>query len=165
MKVRFRWFPWGIPCVAAALLAGGCSSSGSKKSAEPAVPVGFHYDQPKAKTNPNVVEETGSYYVTRYKKSEMVRVDADHVRPLVLSSRVALRIYREDETYYYIRTEKFTPEEIETAKKEREEKKKEKEEQKGEPKEAKGSEQTGPILTEHDFDSIVPERGSGPCAS
>src|SRR5689334_20283320 len=123
MMIRFRWLPWGLPLLAAALLAGGCSSSNAKKDAAPAVPVGFHYDPPKAKTNPNVVEETDSYYVTRYKKTEMVRVDAEHVRPVVLSNRVALRIYKEDDNYYYIRTEKFTAEEIEAAKKKKEEKK------------------------------------------
>ncbi len=155
---RFRWIVWGIPC--AVLLGVGCSSSASKKDADPAVPVGFHYEQPKAKTNPNVVEETDSYYVTRYKKTEMVRVDDKHVRPIVLSSRVSLPIYKEDDAYYYIRTEKFSPEEIDVARKEQEKKKEERDALRKEKQRAKEGDVSGPVLTERDFDTIAPARGS-----
>src|SRR5690348_10526862 len=102
MMVPIRRLSWAL--LAAAVAAVGCSSSApsapKKQDEPPAVPVGFHYDQPKSKTDPNIVEETDSYYVRRYKKTEMVKVDDKHVRPLVLSGRMKLPIYREDDTYY-----------------------------------------------------------------
>ncbi|MGH9443061.1 MAG: FG-GAP repeat domain-containing protein, partial [Thermoanaerobaculia bacterium] len=159
MKGRFGWFLGGIPVLAAVLAAAGCSSSSPAPKAEaaPAVPVGFQYEQPKAKTDPDVVEETDTYYVRRYKKSDMVRVDATHVRPPFFSEKLKLPIYREDANYYYIRTEKYSPEEIEAARKEREEKDKEKEQARE--KAAKGaSVEAGAVLTDADFDSIVPAR-------
>ena len=157
MRVRFRGIPWAVSLWAAVLVAAGCSSSAPKSDA-PAVPVGFHYDQPKSKTDPDVVEETDTYYVRRYKKSEMVLVDPTHVRPLILTSdRLKLPIYRQDDTYYYIRTEKFTPEEIEAARKEREQQEKEKAEARAKKQAEKDP---GPPLTAADFDTIVPERGT-----
>src|SRR5260221_5789339 len=149
MKVPFRLFLWSACGLAAALLAGGCSSSAPKKEQAAELPVGFHYDQPKAKTDPNIVEETDGYYVRRYKKSEMERVDAKHVRTLILS-RVSLPIYREDENYYYVRTEKYSPEELKAATEEHEQKLKEKEERKKQRQRAKEGD-TGPVLTERDF--------------
>jgi hypothetical protein len=158
MKVATRWL-LGSLCGLAAL-AVGCSSS-AKKEPEPTLPVGFHYDQPKSKTNPDVVEETDAYYVTRYEKSKMIRVDDKHVRPLVLGNRVALPIYREDEKYYYIRTEKYTPEEIAAKKKERDEKTAELRATRKKAMEGSQEEKdSGPALTEKDFDSLAPERGA-----
>lgn len=158
MRVRFWRFPRAVSLLGAVLWIGACSSSAPRPDA-PAVPVGFHYDQPKSKTDPDVVEETDSYYVRRYKKSEMILVDPTHVRPLILSSdRLKLPIYRQDDKYYYIRTEKFTAEEIEAARKERESKEKEKTEARAK-KEAEKD--PGPQLSEADFDTIVPPRGTG----
>ncbi len=151
MKVRFWRFPWAVVISGAVLLIGACSSS--PKQDAPAVPVGFHYVQPKSKTDPDVVEETDSYYIRRYKKSEMIRIGANRVRPVRLGEKASLPIYREDDTYYYIRTEKWSPEEIDAARKERDEKQKEK-------VAAKPPEESGPALKPEDFESIVPTRGN-----
>ncbi len=81
------------------------------------VPVGVSYNPPVAKTNPRVVEETPAYYVEKYNKSELIRVDDSHVK--FPYAPVTLLIYREDADAYYIRTEKVTPEEMRSVAKER----------------------------------------------
>ncbi|HET7451921.1 MAG TPA: VCBS repeat-containing protein [Thermoanaerobaculia bacterium] len=65
------------------------------------------------KTNPDVVEETSSYYVQRYKKSDMVKVDETHVRLPYMKATMPL--VREDADYYYIRVEKVSAEEMKAA--------------------------------------------------
>ena len=159
MKVPF-WRLLGCSAgLTGVLLAGGCSSSAPKKQEKPELPVGFHYDQPASKTDPNVVEETDSYYIRRYKKSEMVRVGENHIRPPVLTSKVALPIYREDANYYYIRTEKFTPEEIAAAKAAREKSNEQFLEERKKRQRAREGDTT-PELTEKDFETLTPARGA-----
>jgi hypothetical protein len=63
--------------------------------------------------NPEVVEDTPTYYVQRYKKADMVRVDETHVRLPFM--RMATTIYREDADYYYVLFEKRSKEEIDAS--------------------------------------------------
>lgn len=146
--------------VAFALALAACSSSNTPAAQQkPAVPLGYKYVQPVAKTNPRVVEETDAYFVERYKKSELIRVDAEHVRFPIASP--ALRIYREDADYIYIRTEKLTPEEVKSqqehvaVEKERERKRREA----GLPATAEAAPAEG--LAPADFASLEPKRSSG----
>lgn len=118
---------WAEVCGAIALTvaAVSCSSSASKPSAASApapasapkpgaeVPAGVVHETPVAKINPDVVEETPAYYVQRYKKSDMVRVDETHIRPPYMAA--VAQIYREDADYYYVLTEKVSPEEVKAA--------------------------------------------------
>ena len=97
------------PAAAAVKPAASAPSSASQAPAQSA-----------AKTNPDVVEETSTYYVQRYKKSDMVRVDDTHVRLPFMNVPVLLA--REDADYYYVRVEKTTPEEMNAAAAERREK-------------------------------------------
>jgi hypothetical protein len=114
-----RSLVWAL--AGALLAAGGCASS-SKPAGKAEVPAGYNasdetgvapghrYDQPMAKTNPNVVEETDTYYITRYKKSDVIRVDDTHFRLPVMG--IPFKIYKQDAEYFYTRTEKYSPEEI-----------------------------------------------------
>jgi len=118
-----RWAEIG-GALALAFAAASCSSSSSTSPAsssapaaktKPAaeVPEGVVHETPVAKLNPDVVEETPTYYVQRYKKEDMVRVDETHIRPPFMAAVVT--IYREDADYYYVRTEKLSPEEVRAA--------------------------------------------------
>jgi FG-GAP-like repeat len=93
--------------------AAACSSPGPApaKESKPEIPVGYQYNVPEAKKNPRVVEETSTYFVERFEKNELVKVDEKHVRLPIMASPVPL--YREDDEYYYVRTEKLSPEEQE----------------------------------------------------
>jgi hypothetical protein len=117
---------WAEICgaLALALAAASCSSSSSPSSAsapppaakakpEAGVPAGVVHEPPVSTVNPDVVEETPTYYVQRYKKADMVRVDEAHIRPPFMA--ISVPIYREDADYYYVRTEKLTPEEVQAA--------------------------------------------------
>jgi hypothetical protein len=106
--------------LAAALLASAlginaCSSSPKPAEKTAETPTGYTPPAPAVKTNPRVVEETATYIMERWSKSELIRVDQDHVR-LPISS-IPVKFDHEDENYYYIRTEKYSPEELEARRK------------------------------------------------
>jgi len=121
-------FAWAAAALAA---LSACSSSSTKPApssgstaAAPAAPApapaGYPYAPPAAKTNPDVVEETPSYYVQRYKKGDMVKVDDTHVRLPFMN--VPVLLVREDADYYYVRVEKKTSQEMNAVAAERREK-------------------------------------------
>jgi len=133
--MQHRVSRWAAVVWAAGTLAAvsACSSSSTKPASSsaappaakpaappPAAPAGYSHDQPAAKTNPDVVEETPTYYIQRYKKSEMVRVDETHVRLPFMN--IPALLAREDADYYYVRVEKTTPEEMNAAAAQRREK-------------------------------------------
>ncbi|HET9794901.1 MAG TPA: VCBS repeat-containing protein, partial [Thermoanaerobaculia bacterium] len=127
----------------------------AQTAAPPPSPAGVVHEQPLAKTNPDVVEETPAYSVQRFKKSDMVRVDEHRIRyPF---TTIPMAIYREDADYYYVRTEKVTPEEMNSARAERREKATEGEAQKLAELEAQAK--TNPLLvTPEQFDTLLPPR-------
>ena len=61
------------------------------------------------RVNPYVVEETDTYTIQRYPKSEYIRLDDRHIKHPILASRV--EFFREDENYYYVSTPKQLSEE------------------------------------------------------
>lgn len=115
---------WAEICgvFALALAAASCSSSSSSPSSPEARAPKAKAESPKpvaapeAKAtvaHPDVVEDTPAYYVQRYKKTDMVRVDETHIRPPFLAAVVP--IYREDADYFYVRNEKLSVEEVKAA--------------------------------------------------
>jgi hypothetical protein len=148
----------------AAALGAACTSSAPAKKTE-APPALKH--APAAKTDPNVIEETDVYFITRYKKSEMIKVDDYHIRTPVL--RVPLRFFKEDAEYYYVRTEKYSREELQAAAAERAKAEKAeaaaKVERQAEAAIAREPEHKAEFLaippaTPSDFDAVVPARAS-----
>ncbi len=92
-----------------------CSSSAGK----PAAPAPASVEAQTApstppavsRTNPNVVEETETYYIERLPKSIYIKVDDRHVRNPIVTTPV--EFFKEDEEYYYISVAKLLPEEKE----------------------------------------------------
>jgi VCBS repeat protein len=91
----------------ASAFAGACSSTTS--SPAPAGPAPTPTPSALTRINPYVVEETDTYTIQRYPKSEYLRVDDRHIRhPLVKST---VEFFREDDLYYYVSVPKILPEE------------------------------------------------------
>jgi len=90
---------------AALAAAAGCSSSGKPAAAAPPPT-----PTPSVRRiNPNVVEETDTYFIERYPKKGYIRVDDRHFRhPLVGQPA---EFFKEDDEYFYVKTEKVIPEE------------------------------------------------------
>jgi hypothetical protein len=85
--------------------AAACSSPG-KPSAAAAPPA----PTPSiGRTNPYVIEETATYIIERYPKEGYVRVDDHHFRNPIIGP--ASEFFKEDEKYYYVKTDKVVPEE------------------------------------------------------
>src|SRR5450830_230716 len=139
------------------LACAACTSSKASPPAQADVPVGYRYNVPEAKKNPRVVEETDTYFIERYKKSELIRVDETHVRLPIMATGVPL--YREDTDYYYLRTEKLSPEE--QASRDAEARKKLAESQRV-PRPPAHPTAPGPAILEADFASLsAPRAASG----
>jgi hypothetical protein len=105
------------------LLAAAACTSTPSSSTRPAAPPPASPGPAAAggslsRVNPNIVEETETYYVERLPKAEYVRIDERHVRhPLVAK---AIEFFKEDDSYYYIQIEKVLPEEAEAKRLQRE---------------------------------------------
>jgi hypothetical protein len=105
---------------AAALAAAGACTSSSVPSGsggapavrtappDPTLPQPTPTPVPMSRTNPNVVEETETYYIERLPKAEYVKVDERHIKHPIMAGLV--EIYREDESYYYVYNKKFVAE-------------------------------------------------------
>jgi hypothetical protein len=107
-RVGFLWI-----LAAACLTASGCSSSNGPakpaSSGPPATPTPGLY----SRLNPDVVEETDTYFVQRFRKDHVVKVDEHHIRNPIVGAKI--EFFKEDETYYYVHTEKpMTKEERES---------------------------------------------------
>ena len=90
-----------------------CSSSSPKPMAPPPSSAPAPEPTPSVleRINPNVVEETDTYYVERLPKKDYIKVDATHVKNPMIESPI--EFFREDDRYYYVRVGKALPEEIE----------------------------------------------------
>jgi FG-GAP-like repeat len=85
----------------------GCSSAASPNATAPApTPTPGIL----SRLDPNVVEETATYVIHRLPKNEYLRVDERHIRHPLITQPV--EFFKEDEKYYYIQTQRWTPEEI-----------------------------------------------------
>jgi hypothetical protein len=104
----------------AILAAAACSSAGSKPTAPPpvapapvqgAAPAAATSPQPLSRTDPDIIEETETYYIKRLPKSQYIKIDDRHVKhPLVAQP---VEFFKEDADYYYISVPKMLPEEAE----------------------------------------------------
>jgi hypothetical protein len=109
--VRRRFPVLFLSVLAAAAAACSASSSApAKNAAAPAVPA-----SPAAtptptnlqRVNPDVIEDTPSHTVTRFKKSEYIRVDDRHIRSPIIPLQV--EFFKEDDEYYYVYRAKPIP--------------------------------------------------------
>jgi len=91
-----------------AAIALGCSSATSSSTA---VPAPTPTPSLLSRINPYVVEETETYTIQRYPKSDYIRVDDRHIRHPILAGKV--EFFREDDQYYYVSVPKHLPEEEE----------------------------------------------------
>lgn len=96
-----------------------CSGSSPKPTAPPPAAAVAPSPTPSAlaRVNPNVVEETDTYYVERLPKAQYIKVDASHVKNPMIASPI--EFFKEDDQYYYVRVGKLLPEEIEEKQQER----------------------------------------------
>jgi hypothetical protein len=90
-----------------------CSSSSPKPMAPPpaSAPTPSPTPSALARTNPDVIEETETYYVERLPKKDYIKVDPSHVKTPMIEAPI--EFYKEDDRYYYVRVGKALPEEIE----------------------------------------------------
>ena len=96
--------------LAVAALAGSAAiscSSGGKANAggPPPTPT----PSARKRVNPNVIEETDTYFIERLPKKDYIRVDDHRIRNPVLTAPV--EFFKEDADYYYVYNPKMIPEE------------------------------------------------------
>jgi hypothetical protein len=133
---------------AAATLAGAASCSTSARKTEPP-------PAPRpalSRTNPNVIEETATYIIERYPKKEYIRVDDRHFRHPLIGP--AAEYFKEDDEYFYVKTEKVVPEEEEL--KRQVEGRLPREPRAGEPETP--AKEAAPAPPPSDFEDLVPAR-------
>src|SRR5262249_25505616 len=106
------------------------------------------------RVNPYVVEETDTYVIERLPKREYIRVDDRHIRHPVVAQTV--EFFKEDDEYYYIKTQKYVPEEAE-AQREAQERI-----SAGIPRPSAQAEALGPMLAPPaaDYESVRPDRAA-----
>ena len=93
-----------LTLVALAALAVACGAPATRPAAAPLTPTPMAL----SRTNPNIVEEDELHVVERFPKQEYIRVDDRHIRNPIIGPSV--EFYKEDEKYYYVYTDKRTPE-------------------------------------------------------
>jgi len=82
-----------------AAFALSCSGS-PKPAAAAAAPAPSPTPGPMQRLNPDVVEETPTYTIERYRKSDYIKVDATHIRHPLIARKV--EFFKEDDQYYYV---------------------------------------------------------------
>ncbi len=93
------------------LLAAAACSTQKKPQAPPPAPPTTPTPGALKRSDPNVVEETDSYIIRRYPKSQYKKVDDRHFKIPVLAKPV--EFFKEDDEYFYTSTAKTIPEEAE----------------------------------------------------
>jgi len=145
-----------------ALLAAVACSSGSPKPAAPppAAPTPSAAPSPAgapaapvtmARTDPNVVEETDTYVITRLPKAEYIKVDDRHIKHPIIG--FAVEFFKEDDDYYYVVRQKHVPEEDAL-----------KQQQSGaaaKPLNPRQPKQEPPAVSMSDFEDLTPARVTG----
>jgi len=99
------------PIVLLLLISAACTSSSRPSAPPPAAstPSITPTPVPLSRLDPNVVEETDTYVITRLPKKDYIRVDDRHIRHPVIG--FAVEFFKEDEEYYYTIQNKRLPEE------------------------------------------------------
>jgi FG-GAP-like repeat len=104
------------------LTATACSTSTPSKPTAPppqAPPPDAASGPPRlSRLDPDIVEETETYYIKRLPKEQYLKVDDRHVRHPLITNPVAF--FKEDDKYYYISVSKTLPEEAEAKRLQRE---------------------------------------------
>ncbi|HEX7254283.1 MAG TPA: VCBS repeat-containing protein, partial [Thermoanaerobaculia bacterium] len=151
----FRRLELLLGVAAVSLAAQACSSSASPSaSAPPKTPTPGLY----SRLNPDIVEETSTYFVQRYKKDSVMKVDDKYIRNPIIGPK--LEIYKEDEEYYYVYVSKPMTKEERDARREAAVVGKSVEEQAAAGDESgAGSRQTGPLDSE--LQDLNPKRVKG----
>jgi hypothetical protein len=93
------------------LLAAAACTTQKKPTAPPPAPAATPTPGALQRSDPNVVEETDTYVIRRYPKSQYKKVDDRHFKIPVLAKPV--EFFKEDEEYFYTSTPKTIPEEAE----------------------------------------------------
>lgn len=93
----------------AAAIPLACSTSGGGAPATRSAPAPTPTPGPVSRLNPNVIEETPTYFIERFPKKDYIRVDDRHIRSPIIP--LPVEFFREDEQYYYVYTPKVLPEE------------------------------------------------------
>jgi len=95
-----------VVLIVSVFVASACSPSAGTRSAATPPPT----PTPSlSRTDPDIVEETDTYYIKRYKKADYIRVDDRHFRHPVIA--LPVEFYKEDADYYYVWSPKRIPEE------------------------------------------------------
>ena len=97
--------------LALSLLAVAACSTQTKPQAPPPAPPVTPTPGAMKRSDPNVVEETDSYVIRRYPKSQYQKVDDRHFKIPILAKPV--EFFKEDDEYFYTSTAKAIPEEVE----------------------------------------------------
>jgi FG-GAP-like repeat len=135
------------------LLAAAAAAAGCSPAARPAATAAPPTPTPSiGRVNPYVVEETDTYVIERLPKKEYIRVDDRHIRHPVVAQTV--EFFKEDDEYYYVKTQKYLPEEAE-AQRQAQERINESMPRPSERAEALGSMLSPPAA---DYESVAPER-------
>ena len=151
------------------ILLAGCTASSPRAAttSAPPPPAGNAAPAPASATpansappvtaNPDIVEDTPTYSVRRYRKSDMVRIDQDRIRyPF---SPIPMHLYREDADYYYVRDEKVSREEMQAAAEAQ--RKKHEDEAAKQRADLEAQAKNNPLLvTPEQFESLVPPQSS-----
>jgi hypothetical protein len=93
------------------LLAAAACSTQKKPTAPPPAPAATPTPGVLKRSDPTVVEETDTYVIRRYPKSQYKKVDDRHFKIPVLGKPV--EFFKEDDEYFYTSTPKTIPEEVE----------------------------------------------------
>jgi hypothetical protein len=97
--------------LALTLLAVAACSTQTKPHAPPPAPPVTPTPGALKRSDPTVVEETDTYVIRRYPKSEYQKVDDRHFKIPILAKPV--EFFKEDDEYFYTSTAKAIPEEVE----------------------------------------------------
>ncbi len=93
------------------LLAAAACTTQQKPTAPPPAPPATPTPGVLKRSDPTVIEETDTYVIRRYPKSEYKKVDDRHFKMPILAKPV--EFFKEDELYFYTSTPKAIPEEVE----------------------------------------------------
>ncbi|HEV8269111.1 MAG TPA: VCBS repeat-containing protein, partial [Thermoanaerobaculia bacterium] len=93
------------------LLAAAACTTQTKPTAPPPAPPATPTPGVLKRSDPTVIEETDTYVIRRYPKSQYKKVDDRHFKIPVLAKPV--EFFKEDDEYFYTSTPKAIPEEVE----------------------------------------------------
>jgi hypothetical protein len=105
-----------LPVLLLTAVLAACSTSNrpAPSASAPSAPAPTPTPGQLQRLNPNVIEDTPTYFIQRFKKSEYIRVDDKHIRSPIIPLNV--EYFKEDDEYFYVYTAKPPVEESEAEK-------------------------------------------------